>query len=198
LNQENVQGESRIEPITELLLHWRSGQKKALDQLIPKVYQQLKQVARFSLRAVSNRKEELRATALIHEAYLRLVAYKDINWQDRKHFFSMMGLIMRRILVEEARRQSAKKRELGNTPVHTLPEPELVQDLSVIQINDALDDMAQINKQWVSIVELKFFVGLTNEETAAVMKVSSSTVKRQWNIAKAWIYDYIQNKKDCN
>jgi RNA polymerase sigma factor (TIGR02999 family) len=173
--------------VSGLLRAWSRGDAQALDKLIPVVYQELHRLARNYMNR-ERTGHTLQPTALVNEAYIRLVDYKRMQWQDRAHFFAVAAQLMRRILVERARRHKNLKRGAGATHVE-LNEAAFLQntpDLTVI--DDALQELAKIDQRKVQVVELRFFGGLTVEETAEVMKISAITVIRDWNTAKAWLH----------
>ena len=175
--------------ITELLVGYGRGDKEALDQLMPVVYDELRrQAARYLRREQAG--HTLQTTALIHEAYVRLVDQRNVQWQNRAHFFGIAAQLMRRILVDHARTKKRAKRGGSDIRV-SLEEATVVvkgQDLDVVALDQALDRLAQIDEQQSRVVELRFFSGLTVEETAEVMGISAATVKRDWSMAKAWLH----------
>lgn len=174
--------------ISHLLNEWNAGDERALDRLTPLVYEELRhQAARYLRRERPG--HTLQTTALIHEAYLRLIDAKDVNWQSRAHFFAVAANVMRRILVDHARRRDAHKR--GGSHIR-LPLDEAVAvagatDVDLLAIDEALDRLAVIDPQQARVVELRFFSGLSVEETAAALGVSPKTVKRDWSVARAWL-----------
>ena len=174
--------------ITHLLKEWSAGDRRALEKLTPLVYEELHQQAARYLRR-ERPGHTLQTTALINEAYLRLIDAEDVQWQSRAHFFAIAANLMRRILVEHARRRNAEKR--GGSPIRlTLDEGLAVAketDLDLLAIDEALDKLAAIDSQQARVVELRFFSGLTVEETAAALGVSPKTVKRDWSVARAWL-----------
>ena len=175
--------------ITGLLHDWGNGDGSAFDQLIPLVYQELRRMAHQYMRR-ERAGATLQTTALINEAYLRLVDYKRMRWQDRAHFFAVSAQVMRRILVEQARSRQCDKRG-GDTHIVSLDEAadiaiEHAPDL--IALDDALTKLGVIAPRKVRIVELRYFGGLNLEETAEVLGISSPTVQREWRAAKAWLY----------
>jgi len=175
--------------VTRLLLEWRSGDQGALDRLMPLVYAELRRVARQCLRHERSG-HTLQPTALVHEAYLKLVDLRRLKWQDRAHFFAVSAQLIRRILVDHARRHAAAKRG-GGVPALTfegLLEPALKRDLNVVALDDTLSRLAALDARQARLVELRFFGGLNVAETAEVLGVSSATVKREWQTAKAWLY----------
>jgi RNA polymerase sigma factor (TIGR02999 family) len=176
-------------PITQLLLAWRKGEKSALDELIPLVQTELKRIARNYMRR-QNPGHTLQTTALVNEAFLRLVDSDRVNWQDRNHFFAICAQLMRRILVDFARRKNSLKR--GGVGVHiTLNENVDVADekaAEVVALDEALERLARMNERQSKIVELRYFGGLTEEQVAESLGISSRTVRRDWNLARAWLY----------
>jgi len=175
--------------ITELLDAWRNGNQEARDHLIDAVYGELRRLAHHHLRR-ERPGHTLQTTALVHDAYLQLVEQRNVQWQSRAHFFGIAAHLIRRILVEYARRRAAGKRG-GHDAVRVPLDPELVvaqpRDVAVVAIDDALNALSSIDPQQGRIVELRFFGGLTVEETADVLEISPRTVKREWRMAKAWL-----------
>jgi RNA polymerase sigma factor (TIGR02999 family) len=174
--------------VTQLLMDAKSGNRNALDELLPLVYDELRRVA--SRQLASERKNHtLQATALVHEAYLRLIGQHSVDWQNRLHFFSIAAEMMRRILVTHAIAKKAEKRGSGELTISlddvvTLPNKK---DVDLVSLDETLKELAKFDEQQARIVELKFFGGLTNEEIAEVSGISDSTVKREWRSAKAWL-----------
>jgi RNA polymerase sigma factor (TIGR02999 family) len=174
--------------ITHLLKEWGEGDQQALDELTPLVYEELRQQAARYLRK-ERPNHSLQATALINEAFLRLIDVKDVQWQNRAHFFAIAANLMRRILVDHARRRDAEKRG-GSQVCLTLDEGlawASEPDVDLLAIDEALDRLAVIDEQQARIVELRFFSGLTVEETATALGISPKTVKRDWSVARAWL-----------
>ena len=180
--------------ITGLLKAWSGGDKEALGQLMPLVYAQLRVQARRYMR--SERAElTLQSTALVHEVYLRLTKAHDVNWSDRAHFFALSAQMMRRILVDAARARTASKRgggapRAGPSPANDpdrIPAAQSDTDLMLCALDDALDSLAQRDPRRVKVIELRFFAGLSVEETAGMLQVSSQTVMRDWRLAKVWL-----------
>jgi RNA polymerase sigma factor (TIGR02999 family) len=185
---------SSPDEVTRMLIAWSNGERGALDQLIPVVYGELRQLARRALRS-ERRDHTLQPTALVHEAYLRLVDQRNVNWQNRAHFFAIASQAMRRIVVDHARRHNAIKRGGDNMKVE-LEEAMLLpgaRDLDVVKLDDALTTLAAFDPQQSQIVELRFFGGLSIEETAEVIGISPATVKRDWTMAKAWLHRELQS-----
>jgi RNA polymerase sigma factor (TIGR02999 family) len=174
--------------ITHLLNEWSDGDRQALDKLTPLVYEELRQQAARYLRR-ERPGHTLQTTALIHEAYLRLIDAKDVHWQSRAHFFAIAANIMRRILVDHARRRDADKR--GGSQIRVRPDEAFgvvnAIDVDLLAIDEALSRLETMDPQQARVVELRFFSGLTVEETAAALGVSPKTVKRDWSVARAWL-----------
>lgn len=175
--------------VTELLHAWSDGDKAALDQLVAVVYDELRRQASRYLRREQGG-HTLQTTALVNEAYMRLVDQKNIRWQNRAQFFGIAAQLMRRILVDHARAKHRAKRGGRDIRV-TLDEAMAIaanQEIDLIALDAALERLAQIDEQQSKVVEMRFFSGLNVEETAEVLGVSPATVKRDWNVAKAWLY----------
>ena len=174
--------------ITQLLVRWREGDRRALDDLLPLVYNELHRLAAQYMRG-ERPDHTLQTSALVNEAYLRLAGYEDIQWQNRAHFFAIAAQAMRRILVDHARRRDNQKRGGGAQTVE-LDEALIVSDertAEVVALDDALKSLDQIDPRKSQLVELRFFGGLSIEETAEVLQVSPGTVMRDWTLAKAWL-----------
>jgi RNA polymerase sigma factor (TIGR02999 family) len=175
--------------VTQILLEFRQGNRDAQDRLIPLVYRELRRIAGAHLRR-ETAEHSLQPTALVHEAYLRLIDIRQVEWQDRAHFFSIASTLMRRILVDHARARGANKRGSGSETL------ELDENLlsapgrspEILALDDALTQLATLDQRQAKIVELRFIVGLTEEEIAEVLGMSVRTVKRDWRFAKAWLY----------
>ena len=173
---------------TALLLAWRHGDERGLDELIPLVHQELRRLAHVRM-AGERSGHTLQTTALVNEVYLRLIDCQRVRWQDRAHFLSVSANLMRRILVDFARSRNYQKRGAGLTPV-SLDEglqasPEAEADL--VQVDAALEALAALDSRKSKVVEMKFFGGLTADEIAEVLGISQRTVLRDWNLAKAWL-----------
>jgi RNA polymerase sigma-70 factor, ECF subfamily len=174
--------------VTGLLLAWRTGDEAALERLVPIVHGELRRIARRCM-AGERAGHSLQATALVNEAYLRLVDVQHVNWQNRAHFLAMSARLMRRILVDYARSKGYRKRGGGAVKV-TFDEGLPVvgaSDQDLVAVNDALEALAKVDARKSRVVELRFFGGLSVEETASVLKVSPDTVMRDWKLAKAWL-----------
>jgi len=176
--------------ISGLLRAWSTGNRNALDRLIPIVYDELHRVARRCMKGERSG-HSLQTTELINEAYMRLFDYRHMQWQDRAHFFAVSAQLMRRILVDHARRRNLKR---GGAVRHvTLDEAVMVGSASnagadIVALDDALSELARLDERKMQVVEMRFFGGLSVEETAEVLKVSPATVMREWSSAKAWLY----------
>lgn len=178
--------------ITQLLAQWREGNQSALDDLYPLVYDELHRLARRYMNR-ERKGHTLQTTALINEAYVRLVDQKNVQWANRSHFFAISAQIMRRILIDHARRHRYAKRGGGAQQV-SLDEAAIVtpdQSLDLIRLDEALNSLSQMDPRRGQVVELRFFGGLNNEEIAGVLKVSENTVTRDWNMARAWLYQQL-------
>lgn len=176
------------EVVTRLLQESSSGSKEAFDNLLPLVYDKLRQLAARSLRA-EGAPRTMRATSLVHEAYLRLVGV-DVDWQDRIHFYAVAAQVMRRILVDNARAKKRHKRGAGAERV-TLDEAVLIQSDppdTILELDDALKRLAEHDPRKSQVVEMLFFGGMTYDETAAALQTSPATVHRELKLAKAWLY----------
>jgi len=179
----------RATPVTGLLLRWRKGDREALEQLIPLVYDELRRLARQRLRRERS-DHTLQSTALVHEAYLRLAGQNPPEWQNRAHFFAIAARVMRQILVEHARARLTAKRGSGAFTLaldESISVPNRV-NLDMIALDRALTELSQQDDQQSRIVELRFFSGLTIEDTSEVLGISPATVKREWMIARAWLF----------
>lgn len=179
--------ESR-EHVTGLLLRWRSGDASAFDQLVPILYEDLRRLARFQRRG-SPSGETLATTALVHEAYLRLIDERKVDWADRSHFLAIAARTMRRVIVDHLRARGAAKRGSGDRPVTLDPDRHASADDpdEILVVSQVLDRLADIDPRLVEVVECRFFAGLTEEETAEALGVSSRTVQRDWKRARAWL-----------
>ena len=174
--------------LTRLLLAWSAGDEQALDDLLPVVYRELYNMARRYM-AGERPDHTLQASALVNEAYLKLVDVRQMQWQNRAHFFGVCAQLMRRILVDFGRRRHYLKRGGGVRPVN-LSEDLVIgaQTTNLVALDDALNALAAVDPRKVRVVELRFFAGLTVEETAEVLNVSVDTVVRDWRLAKVWLH----------
>jgi RNA polymerase sigma factor (TIGR02999 family) len=182
---------SETGPATDLLLHWSSGDEGARDDLLPIVYDELRRIARSYLQRERS-DHTLQPTALVHEAYLRLIDQRRVSWRNRAQFVGLAAIMMRRVLVNHARHRAAAKRNGdGTLPLTVTFEPSQSEPPDVIEVHDALDRLQTVDARAGRIVELKFFGGLTTEEMAEVMQLSPATIEREWRFARAWLYDAI-------
>jgi RNA polymerase sigma factor (TIGR02999 family) len=174
--------------VTRLLNAWSGGNQAALDQLMPLVYDELRRIARGYMRG-ERPDNTLQPTALVNEAYLRLIGQREVRWQNRAHFFAIAAKLMRRILVDRARRHRAAKRG-GPAPPSPLVDVAIApqQNVDLLLLDDALNRLSDLDAEQARIVELKYFAGLTIEEIAEVLGSSPATVKREWSVAKAWLH----------
>jgi len=176
--------------VTQLLVEWSHGDQDALERLTPLVYGELRRLAR---RHLSRERSDhtLQSTALVHEAYLRLIDQRSVQWQNRAHFFGVAAQLIRRILIDYARAKQAGKRGAGACLLsldEALDSPAGGRPLNIVALDDALEELAKLDPRQSRIVELRFFAGLTVEETAEVLNVSTPTVNREWAAAKAWLF----------
>lgn len=177
-----------VREVTRLLQAWGSGDQEALQQLIPLVYNELHRLAHHYMAAEQSA-QTLQTTALVHEAYLRLVDVKNVDWQNRAHFYGICARLMRRILIDFARSRNYDKRG-GHFPHIELDEAATVSAVvgsELLAVDEALKQLASVDARKSAVVELRFFGGLTVEETAAALSVSVETVMRDWKLAKAWL-----------
>jgi len=178
--------------ITQILQTWRHGSREALERLIPLVHRELSALASRQL-AREWRHGRLQTTSVVNEAYMKLFDQRDVDWQNRGHFFAIAAQVMRRILVDHARRDLREKR--GGGAVHVelenaegLPQDTPVDVVDTLALNRALEKLEELDPDQARVVELRFFGGLTVEETATVLAVSPATIKREWAMAKSWLY----------
>ncbi len=181
--------------VTVLLQAWRSGEEGALDKLMPLIYGELRRIAhKFMVREHPG--HTLQTTAVVNEAYLRLIDADQVEWKDRAHFFAVSANVMRRILVEFARARSSQKRGGGAMKVDFdgASVPSAGRDRVLIALDDALNDLAQIDPREAQVVELRFFGGLSEKETAQVVGVTDRTVRQDWNHAKVWLMNELKQR----
>ncbi len=183
-------------PVTAMLVRWRAGDREALNELVPVLYQELRLVARRHLRR-ERPDHSFQSAALVNEAYMRLLSQEPFATDNRTHFLMVASRLMRQILVDHARSHRAQKRGAAQTicldASLVLPRK---QDVDVVAVDDALSALAKFDEQQVRIVEMRFFGGLANEEVAAVLGISLSTVKRDWTVAKAWLARELDRRRD--
>jgi RNA polymerase sigma-70 factor (ECF subfamily) len=180
---------SQPHEITQLLVEWSAGNQAALDKLYALVYNELRRLAHGYLRR-ERKGHTLQTTALINEAYLRLVDQKQVHWANRSHFFAISAQIMRRILIDHARRYNYAKRGGGAERVSLDATAVVAKESAreLLRLDEALNQLAKIDPRRSHVVELRYFGGLNNEEIARVLKISENTVTRDWNMARAWLY----------
>jgi RNA polymerase sigma factor (TIGR02999 family) len=174
--------------VTELLLLWSKGDNSAREELVPLVYDELRRIARQFL-SESGRDQTLQSTALVHEAYLRLVNHTSVHWNNRVHFFAVAAQLMRRILIDHVRMRRAKKRG-GDSVTLLLDESVSLpnqREVDVVALDSALNALAVLDERQCRLVELRFFGGLTIEETSQALEISPATVKREWATARLWL-----------
>ncbi len=180
--------------ITRLLDDYTNGNREALDKLLPLVYNELRRLAHSFLR--SERQDlTLQTTALVHEAYLKLIDQHSVNFQNRAQFFALSATAMRRILLDNARRHTAQKRGSGEKIfLEDIGEISIKANKTLIELDLALQELEEFDPRQAKIIELRYFGGLTIEETAEVLQISTATVKREWTIARAWLYEKVSEK----
>ena len=174
--------------VTVLLREWSDGNQQALTELLPIIYDELRRVAHQYLHR-EHADQTLQTTALVHEAYLKLIDQRSVNWQNRAHFFAIAAQAMRRILIDNARRRTAGKRGKGEKiSLEDVATVSTQKHQSLLALDEALHELEKIDPQQSRIIELRYFGGLTIEETATAMDISPATVKREWAMARAWLY----------
>jgi RNA polymerase sigma factor (TIGR02999 family) len=180
---------ARSVDITRLLKAWGGGDESALDRLAPVIYEELHRMARRSMRR-ENPGASIQTTALVHEAWLRLVDVTGVEWTDRAHFFAVSATMMRRILVDAARARVTARRGGVRAPdadLDRIPDVSLARGRELIAVDDALNALAKLDQRKARVIELRFFGGLSVEETAEVLKISGQSVMRDWKLARAWL-----------
>jgi RNA polymerase sigma factor (TIGR02999 family) len=178
--------DARTEAVTGLLIAWSGGDAGALDRLVPRVYRALRRIAANRLRGERS-DHSLDSTALVHEAYLKLVDQRRVSWRNRAQFFAVAARLMRRILVDHARRRKASVRGALRVTLTEIEEAEAVEIDDFLMLERALSGLEAQDPRAARVVEARFFVGLTIDETAAVLEISPATVKREWSLARAWL-----------
>jgi len=183
------QRELKTHEITQMLREWSGGKREAIDRLMPLVYDELhRQAARYLRR--ENKGHTLQTTALIHETYLKLIDQRDVEWQNRAHFFAIAAQAMRRIMVDYARTKQREKRGGGDEKLSLEAAMSVAVDeksVDLIALDEALTRLAEIDLQQARVVELRYFSGLSLEETAEALHISRATAAREWNVARAWL-----------
>jgi len=180
--------------VTHLLIGWGKGDRAALDDMLPLVYEELKKLAAAHLRR-ERHAHTLQTTALVHEAYSRLIDQRQVDWKNRAHFLGVAAEVMRRILLHHARKRLAVKRGGEAQRVSlSLAEPSEEPNVDLIALDKALQELSKFDARKSKIVELKFFGGMTTEEIGEVVKLSHATVEREWTLARAWLYRALSGK----
>jgi RNA polymerase sigma factor (TIGR02999 family) len=184
-----------VSEVTELLQQWSNGRTEALDRLLPLIHAELRQLAASYMRR-ERPDHTLQATALVNEAFLKLVDQRAVRWQNRAHFFGIAAQAMRRILVDHARAHASHKRGSGQRPVPLEEAAEAGQMTStdLLALDEALTRLASLDPRQSRIVELRFFGGLTMDETAEALQISPATVGREWTVARAWLYSELRGQ----
>jgi len=181
------------EKITQLLTSWSSGNQEAAERVLPLIYEELRRIASRQLRG-ERESHTLQATAIVHEAYMRLVGQAGLDWPSRSHFFAFSAHLIRRILVDHARRRNRAKRGglFEKITLLEMADPALEKSPDLEALDEALDGLKKIDPRKATIVELKFFAGFTLDEIAAQLGISVETVSREWRRARAWLYSTLQ------
>jgi RNA polymerase sigma factor (TIGR02999 family) len=181
---------------TQLLLAWTAGDRQALDQMLPAVYDELHRLATRYL-ARERRDHTLQPTALVHEAFLRLINQREVDWRNRAQFLGVAAGLMRRILVNHARDRSAAKRggSQERVSLSLVDIPSDAPDVDLIALEDALERLNTLDERKAKVVELRFYGGLTNEEVSEVLGISRATVEREWSFARAWLFDALSTNE---
>jgi RNA polymerase sigma factor (TIGR02999 family) len=191
-----ILGPSSSGQVTELLVQWSRGDSAAREALIPIVYDELRRVARHCL-ASQPKNPTMQSTALVHEAYLRLVGRTSVHWENRVHFFAVAAQLMRRILVDHARKRHAAKR--GSNPLMLALDEAIGlpqnRELDLVALDDALNDLAALDERQSRIVELRFFGGLSIEDASQLLDLSPATVKREWATARTWLFSQMSEQE---
>jgi RNA polymerase sigma factor (TIGR02999 family) len=179
---------AQVSETTQLLRAWAKGDRAALEELTPRVYQELRRIAGHCMQA-ERPGRTLQTTALVHEAYLRLIDINNVDWQHRAHFFALSATVMRRILLERARRRATAKRggAVPRVDIDEVPDLGSCRARELIALDDALKALEEVDARRARVIELRFFGGLSVEETAEVLAVSADTVMRDWRLARAWL-----------
>ncbi|MGB7923355.1 MAG: sigma-70 family RNA polymerase sigma factor [Pyrinomonadaceae bacterium] len=183
--------------VTQLLIDWGNGDESAPDEMLPLVYEELRRLAGYYMSRERS-DHTLQPTALVHEAYLRLIDQRHVDWKNRAQFFGLAANMMRRVLVNHARDRTAAKRGGDAQKVSLSMAVDSFErpDVDVIALHEALDQLAGVDPRKSRIVELKFFGGLKTEEIAEVLRLSTATVEREWSFARAWLYDAVGGDKE--
>ena len=188
-----TQGSFAPQDLTQLLIKWRDGDRSALDEMTPVLYEELRKLARYFLKSERG-DHTLQPTALVHEAYLRLIDQRSVDWRNRAHFLGVAATMMRRILLNHAQAHNAAKRAGGAEMVSLVDAFGVFTDprVDLIHLNHTLDRLTELDPQQGRVVELRYFGGLSIEETAEVLSVSPATVKRDWSTARLWLLQQME------
>ena len=180
--------QGQLTETTQLLQAWQQGDPTALERLTPRVYDELRRRARVYMKN-ERRGHTIQATALVHEVYMRLIDVTSVNWQDRAHFFAVAATMMRRILVDAARARASAKRggNLRQVSLDEIPDAGFNNASQLLAVDCALNELAKMDPRKAQVIEMRFFGGLSVEETAEVLKISPQSVMRDWKLAKAWL-----------
>jgi RNA polymerase sigma-70 factor (ECF subfamily) len=184
--------------VTELLIEWQQGDREALERLTPLVYDELRRMAHRYVQRERDGGQTLETTALVNEAYLRLMDRQEMDWQNRSHFFAAVSIVMRHVLIDYARRRHYLKRGGVEAQRVTLDEESVMtpeRAAHLVALDEALDELKRLDPRKSRVVELRYFGGLSLEETAAVLEISVMTVRRDWRAAKAWLYKTVTSDK---
>ncbi len=187
-----IHSDPQVSETTQLLLAWASGDQQALEALTPRVYRELRRTAANFMKSESQG-SDLQATELVHEVYLRLINVQSVQWMGRTHFFAICAQIMRRILVDAARKRMSSKHGGGLVQIEVDGSFGVTResDMQLVALNDALDELKRSDSRKAKVVELRYFGGLSVEETAAILEVSVETVARDWRLARGWLLSQI-------
>ena len=187
--------EERPGDVTHLLRQWSGGDPQALDELVPIVYNELRRLAQYHLQRERDG-HTLQSTALVHEVYLRLCHQEEPQWENRAHFFAVAARMMRRILVDHSRRHGAEKRggAAMPAPLEDALNIPVQAGVDLVALDDALEQLAVFDGRKSRVVEMRFFAGLSAKEIAAVLSTTEATVRRDWMIAKVWLYRYLERR----
>ena len=182
-------GSVPVRPFTQLLVDWGQGDSAALDEMLPTVYGELRRLAAYHLKK-ERRNHTLQPTALVHEAYMQLVNQRQVDWKNRAQFLSIASEIMRRLLVDHARRRISAKRggQAQKVSLSYVDQSQQTRELDVMSLDDALNKLSGRDLRKSRVVELKFFGGMTTDEIAEVLQISGATVEREWTLARAWLF----------
>jgi RNA polymerase sigma factor (TIGR02999 family) len=195
MSEVEVKPDADSHEVTQLLILWSDGDKSALDKLLPLIYRSLQNIAHTHLSRERS-SHTLQTTALVHEAYLKMVDQNSVHWKNRSHFFAVASQAMRRILVDYARKHFAEKRNGHKVSLEDIETGAVDFDKNLIALDEALNALEKIDFQQSRIIELRYFGGLTVEETAEVLQISPRTVAREWAMARAWLYRYLTGEKN--